>query len=340
MDKFGHMFSNKNHYFSICIIMSQNNFRRESLLALAQTIVSSRDSYTADIANFKQEWVQSFDGRLCKREDFLSERGTWNVNVFIPGIKDDVKRERVFYLWRQKGTKNRTGNARKQNKELATELATFDPMFNDISYQMFGFPKSGFKRPRDDAEDEQQLYETGPEEIKCGIDLIKTRFPNTNTVVECCAGTGVMVRALKERGYNVIALDKYPKDETVQQCDIYTDPFPEDFDVLFTNPPFKNKADLFQVLYEKCIKRGKGFCVMLPFETDSQLGVARVIKEMLSQGVALQKVTMDWQVKFKRSNGRDCKPVGQLSWYIGGSTVLPDKSKVLPTCSYGNTDKI
>jgi hypothetical protein len=321
--------------------MSVNNFRREGLLSLAQAIVSSRDSYTIDVANYKQEWVNSFeDGRTCNRDDFLSERGTWDVNVFIPSIQDAVKRDRVFYLWKQKGTKNRTGNAKKENKELAKELATFDPMFNDIANQMFGVPKSGFKRPRDDAEDEQQLYETGPKEIKFGINLIKTHFPNINTVVECCAGTGVMVQALKERGYNVIALDKYPKDDTIQQCDIYTDPFPEDYDILFTNPPFKYKADLFQVLYEKCIKRGKGFCVMLPFETDSQLGVARVIKEMLSQGVALQKVTMDWQVKFKRLDGRDCKPVGQLSWFIGGSTVLPDKEKIIITSSYGPEDEI
>ena len=109
----------------------------------------------------------------------------------------------------------------------------------------------------------------------------------------------------------------------------------------FTNPPFKNNADFFDVLYQECLAQGKGFCVMLPFEADSQLGVARVIKEMISQGlVLLQKVTMDWQVKFKRSNGRDCKPVGQLSWYIGGSTILPDKENILITSSHGPEDEI
>eukprot|EP01035_Chromulina_nebulosa_P037075 gene37075-50017_t len=321
--------------------MSQNNnFRLESLLALAQSIVSSRGSYTADIANFKKEWMSSFgDGRTCKREDFLSERGTWDVNVFIPSIKDDTQRERVFYLWRQKGTKNRTGNARKENKELAKELAAFDPMFNDIANQMFGVAKSGFKRPRDNTEDEQQLYETGSREIQFGIELVKKYFPNKNTIVECCAGTGVMVQALEEHGYNVTALDKYPKDETVQQCDIYTDPFPtEDFDIVFTNPPFKNKADLFKVLYEKCIKRGKGFCIMLPSEADSQLGVAQSIKDMVSLGL-LQKHIMLWPSVFKK-DGKDCKPVGKCAWYVGGSAVLPDKEKVLITCSYEETDKV
>ena len=319
--------------------MSQIIFRRESLLALAQAIVSSRGSYAADIANFKQEWMSSFgDGRTCKREDFLSERGTWDVNVFIPSIKDDVRRERVFYLWKQKGTKSRSGNARKENKELAKELTTFDHIFTDIANQMFGVPKSGFKRPRDDAEDEQQLYETGPEETEFGIKLLKRLFPHAKTILECCAGNGAMVQALKEHDYNVIALDKYPKDDTVQQCDIYRDPFPtEDFDVVFTNPPFKNKADLFKVMYEKCIKRGKGFCIMLPFEADSQLGVSQSIKDMVSQGL-LQKVNMLWPSVFKK-NGKESKPVGKCSWYVGGSTVVLDETKLLPTYSYDKPDE-
>jgi hypothetical protein len=158
----------------VSINMSQNSFKRESLLELALLIVSSRDSYSADIANYKQEWLDSFEeGTICKRDDFLKERGTWDINVFIPGITDKVKRDCVFYLWRQKGTKKRTGNARKENKELAEELATFDDVFNDIANQMFGVPKSGFKRPRDNAEDEQQLYETGSEEIEFGIEVLK-----------------------------------------------------------------------------------------------------------------------------------------------------------------------
>eukprot|EP01035_Chromulina_nebulosa_P006219 gene6219-8412_t len=285
-----------------------NNFRRESLLALAQTIVSSRGSYTADVAVFKQEWINSFeDGRACKREDFLSERGTWNINVFIPSIKDDTKRERVFYLWRQKGTKNRSVNARKENKELAKELAAFDHIFTDIANQMFGVPKSGFKRPRDDAEDEQQLYETGPDEIEFGIELLKRLFPHAKTILECCAGNGAMVRALEAHGYNVIALDKYPKDDTVQQCDMYSEHFPTGFDVVFTNPPFKNKADFFNVLYEECLAQGKGFCVMLPFEADSQLGVAKSIDRMIYMGL-LQKVNMLWYPEFIK-DGEKCKPV-------------------------------
>ena len=173
----------------------------------------------------------------------MSERGTWDINVFIPSIQDAVRRERVFYLWRQKGTKNRRGNAKKENKELAEELAAFDHIFNDIANQMFGVPKSGFKRPRDDAEDEQQLYENGPEEIEFGIKLLKILFPHAKTILECCAGNGAMVRALKAHGYNVVALDKYPKDDTFQQCDMYSEHFPADFDVLH-EPAFQKQCRL------------------------------------------------------------------------------------------------
>ena len=318
--------------------MSQNSFKRESLLELALLIVSSRDSYSADIANYKQEWLNSFEeGTICKRDDFLKERGTWDINVFIPGITDEVKRERVFYLWRQKGTKNRTGNARKENKELAEELAAFDDVFNDIANQMFGVPKSGFKRPRDNAEDEQQLYETGSEEIEFGIEVLKKLFPLAKTILECCAGNGAMVRALEAHGYNVIALDKYPKDDTVQQCDMYNDHFPPEFDVVFTNPPFKNKADFFNVMYEECIMQGKGFCIMLPFESDSQLGVMKSIERMIYLGL-LQKVTMEWPPVFIK-DGKECKPVGMCSWYVGGSMVVLDEKKLLKTYSFKKDEK-
>ena len=245
----------------------------------------------------------------------------------------------MFYLWKQKGTKNRSGNARKENKELATELAAFDPIFSDIANQMFGVPKSGFKRPRDDAEDEQQLYETGSDEIEFGINkVLKIHFPHAKTILECCAGNGAIVRALKAHGYNVIALDKYPKDDTVQHCDMYSEHFPADFDVVFTNPPFKNKADFFDVLYQECLVQGKGFCVMLPFEADSQLGVAKSIDRMIYMGL-LQKVNMLWSPEFIK-DGEKCKPVGKCSWFVGGSTVVLDEKKLLPTYSFNKTDEI
>ena len=96
--------------------------------------------------------------------------------------------------------------------ELAREMAAFVDHV-DIANQMFGVPKSGFKRPRDNEEDEQQLYETGPKEIQFGIKLLKKQIPSAkNIIIECCAGTtGVMINALKDHGYNVIALANTPK---------------------------------------------------------------------------------------------------------------------------------
>ena len=57
----------------------------------------------------------------------------------------------------------------------------------------------------------------------------------------------------------------------------------------FTNPPFKNNADFFDVLYQECLAQGKGFCVMLPFEADSQLGVSKSIDRMICMGLTTTK---------------------------------------------------
>ena len=84
--------------------------------------------------------------------------------------------------------------------------------------------------------------------------------------------------------------------------------------------------------------QGKGFCVMLPFEADSQLGVSKSIDRMIYMGL-LQKVNMLWYPEFIKG-GKECKPVGKCSWFVGGSMVVLDKLKLLPTYSYNKTAEI
>jgi hypothetical protein len=59
---------------------------------------------------------------------------------------------------------------------------------------------------------------------------------------------------------------------------------------------------------------------------------------MVYQGL-LQKVTMEWTPTFIK-DGKECKPVGQCSWFVGGSRLLLDEKKMMPTYSYSKTDKI
>jgi hypothetical protein len=87
-------------------------------------------------------------------------------------------------------------------------------------------------------------------------------------------------------------------------------------------------------MYEECIMQGKGFCAMLPFETDSQLGVSSSIERMVYLGL-LQKATMEWTPTFKKDG-----KVGQCSWFVGGSKLMLDETKMLPTYSYRKADKI
>jgi hypothetical protein len=58
---------------------------------------------------------------------------------------------------------------------------------------------------------------------------------------------------------------------------------------------------------------------------------------MIYQGL-LQKVTMEWTPTFKK-DGKDCKPVGQCSWFVGGSKLMMDETKMLPTYSFKKDEK-
>ena len=330
-DKNGQTFWKVNHYFLHSQMSIPTTFRSETLLELAQLAAQAQDSFSSVINDFKQEWLKSFGERVPTREDFENERGVWNSAVFIPGIQDEAKKERLAHLLRIKGTKGRS-NARKENEELKKELSVFDNKFNNIANEMFGMPVSSFKRRRDPIHDEEQLYDTGINEIKFGIQLLKTLFPAAKNILECCAGNGCMVAELEKAGYNVTALDINPKCSAVQYCDIFKEHFPSTFDVVFTNPPFKKKGHFFDVMYSECYQQGKGFCVMLPFDADSQKGVATSIQRMVDED-GLQKHNMIWTPEFKK-DGKDCKPVGKCSWFVGGYTLVPSNKKALRTYNY------
>lgn len=116
----------------------------------------------------------------------------------------------------------------------------------------------------------------------------------------------------------------------VPQFDVYTDDIKEDFDVIFTNPPFKNKAQFLDAMY-KYYEKGKGFCVLLPFESDSQADFFDAIKEKFSKN-AIIKNTMAYIIYFKK-NSEKVKPVGKCSWFVGGSSItLPEKKSISSYC--------
>ena len=290
------------------------SFPSDELLQLAKQTTSSQDKFLANIDKLKQQCLRFFP----KKEDFLKQRTKWDSLVFIPSIDDVATRDRVFDLWRKKGTKHRT-NAAAENKELAEELKTFDKMFEDITNQIYGMPSNAKKRSRD-LRDEWQLFETDRADTEFGIKLLKKLFPNAKTIFEPCCGYGAMANVLVEHGYSVISRDKHTH---VSQFDVYKDHIEEEFDVIFTNPPWKDKAAFFKKLYEY-VKEGKGFCVLLPSEAIDYDDVGRLIRV---HGVE-KHTRHPANLKFKDVHGVIRKTL-KCSWFVGGSKV--HCAKHLPT---------
>jgi len=95
--------------------------------------------------------------------------------------------------------------------------------------------------------------------------------------------------------------------------------------VIFTNPPWKDKAALFKKLYEyEYVEEGKGFCVLLPSESLDYDDVGRLMRV---HGVE-KHTCHPANLKFKDVHGVIRKTL-KCSWFVGGSKVRC--AKHLPT---------
>ena len=75
---------------------------------------------------------------------------------------------------------------------------------------------------------------------------MKRLFPAAKILVEPCVGHGSMIQPLQNAGYTVIEKDKFTRKPAF---DILNDKIEENFDIVFTNPPFSELAKLFKMLY-------------------------------------------------------------------------------------------
>jgi hypothetical protein len=292
-----------------------DGFHNEELLHMARDTVKSQKPFLEDIARICPHLQKLYPTKA----DFLKQRRIWEKHVFIPLVEDDQERQRLHEAWQRQRTQ--------YNEHLKKDQALLKPFkdrFDNIAYHIY--KPTGNKRARSDPAEEKEIYDSPRELTEIGIGLLKQYFPDCKTVVECCAGNGEMVNVLTEHGYNVISYDKYTPISSVPGFDVYKDNITEDFDVIFTNPPFKDKADFLAAML-KYYERGKGFCILLPFESDSQADFLRVKEQFPDK--AIEKVTMDYTVHFQK-DGKKVKPVGKLAWFVGGSMfTLPERKGTL-----------
>lgn len=100
-------------------------------------------------------------------------------------------------------------------------------------------------------------------------------MPEVKTFYEPCYGKGAISNILIEEGFDVINRDLYYLDTNGQfvenntSAEIGYDFFDEtnalsldDYDVLFTNPPYQKKHNFLA----KCMRDGKPYALLLPFQ--------------------------------------------------------------------------
>ena len=106
------------------------------------------------------------------------------------------------------------------------------------------------------------VYETQRATTEFGALLVKKYFPNAKILVEPCVGHGAMIQPLQEAGYIVLVKDKYTCEPSF---DVLHDTITEEFDIIFTNPPFSQLAKLFRKLYEYVVHKGTLNFIILCF---------------------------------------------------------------------------
>ena len=301
-------------------VIDYDCFPNEDLLQMARQTVKTLKPYLENIVQIKPMLLEHYP----TIDIFRKQRNIWERDVFIPSIENIAERTKYLEAWNRKRDKKRDPAVLQADQKL---LKPFTKLFDDIVYQVY--IKTGSKRARD-RENEELLYETPEHITEIGVDILKQLFPDAKTIVECCAGNGNMVNVLKKQGYEVKFLDKFTNTTMVPDWNVYKDDIPFEFDVIFTNPPFKDKAKFLDVM-RNYYEQGKGFCILIPFDSDIQKNFDAVLHKFPSG--AVQKIKMTEEDVYFLKNGDKVSPV-KVCWYVGGSSLTLPDVKILPTLTY------
>ena len=93
-------------------------------------------------------------------------------------------------------------------------------------------------------------------------------------IYDPCAGEGAIVNLFREKGFEIEERDLHFGANRADFTGKETK-HPVFFDVMVFNPPFSKKV----AFLEKALELGRPFAILLPFETYSQVGVSKLLKD-------------------------------------------------------------
>ena len=140
-------------------------------------------------------------------------------------------------------------------------------------------------------------FQTPPEALEPLLPYLKEDW----TIWECAAGKGFLADELENKGFEVIATDKYYDADGDIAFDFLLDK-PVQWDCIITNPPFSLK----QKFLERCYGLGTPFALLLPLTT-----FETIKRQELFKKYGLEVIFMPKRVNFETPN----KVEKSSSWF-------------------------
>lgn len=149
-------------------------------------------------------------------------------------------------------------------------------------------------------------FQTPPEALEPLLPYLKPEW----TIWEPAAGMWYLVDGFQERGFNVIATDKYyDADVETGALDFLINKPPEDFDCIITNPPFSQKQNFL----ERCYGLEKPFALLLPLTTFETAKRQRLFRDYGVEILFMQK-----RVNFVIPSGKGGGSWFATAWFTFG----------------------
>lgn len=124
---------------------------------------------------------------------------------------------------------------------------------------------------------------------------------------EPACGYGNLVKAFEERGYEVVATDKYVPPLPLRDFLIYE---PKVYDCIITNPPFSIKTEFVR----RCYALGKPFALLMPYaglETDD--------RQKIYKKYGLELIFFNQRINFEVPSGtKNSGSKFPVAWFTRG----------------------
>jgi len=142
-------------------------------------------------------------------------------------------------------------------------------------------------------------FQTPPEALEPLYPFLKKEW----VIWECACGQGNLVKALEEKGYDVIGTDYIPA-----EWDFLLDK-PVQWDCIITNPPFALK----QSFLERCYELGTPFALLLPLTTFETAKRQALFKKYGVEVIMFDK-RINFEVPYQTTNSGSWFATAWFTW--------------------------